>query len=117
MGSMAELDNTELAVVTVAADDVELVREPSEMAAVGAVIRGGFTNTSKLKVMNYEQAMKSADAEEWKDKARNEKMLFDKYKSLTAVKRSKVPAGSKIMTTVWAMKKKPNGTQRGQLYI
>ena len=65
--------------------------------------------------MNYKEAMKSNDAEAWKVKIGWEKQRFDKFKALTAVERSKVPKGSKIMTTTWAMKKKTNGKLCGRL--
>jgi hypothetical protein len=112
---MAELDNAELAAAAITAENLELMYEAKETAAVGAGIGGGFTNSSELKVMNYREAMKSADAEEWKDEVRNEKERFDKFKALTPVLRSEVPAGAKIMTTTWAMKKKTNGKLRGRL--
>ena len=63
-----------------------------------------------MKVLNFRQAMKGKDAEEWLKEVKNEKKRFNKYNALTPVSRSLVPKGSKIMTTTWAMKKKVNGT-------
>ena len=65
--------------------------------------------------MNYKEAMRSPDREQWTEEVGNEKRRFDKFGAVTPVPRSEVPAGSKIMTTTWAMKKKTNGKFRGRL--
>ena len=65
--------------------------------------------------MNYKEAMRSPDKEHWIEEVGNEKLRFDKFKAVTPVSRSQVPAGSKIMTTPWAMKKKMNGKFRSRL--
>ena len=38
----------------------------AEFTLVGAGIRGGFTHTPALNVMNYKQAMRSTNKETWK---------------------------------------------------
>eukprot|EP00957_Ditylum_brightwellii_P041092 3111277-Ditylum_brightwellii.AAC.2 len=40
---------------------------------------------------------------------------FTKYKVWKSVPRSRVPAGTKILTSIWAMKPKPNGAKRARL--
>ena len=105
---MAELDNNEIATAAVVKEDIEI-------SQVGAGVGGGFENTSNLKVMNYREAMQSADAEEWKAEVQNEKERFDKFNVITVVPRNEMQKGIKAMTTTWAMKKKPSGKLRGRL--
>ena len=108
LGSMAELDNEEIATTAVVEENVEI-------SLVGAGVGGGFENTSELKVMNYREAMQSPDAEEWKAEVKNEKERFDKFNVITVVPRNEMKKGVKAMTTTWAMKKKPSGKLRGRL--
>ena len=70
----AELDNCEVATF--------------ELSLVGAGVGGGFSNTNELKVLNFRQAMKGKDAEEWLKEVKNEKKRFNKYNALTPVPRS-----------------------------
>ena len=99
LGQLAELDQSEIAAV--------------EFSCVGAGVGGGFTDSSKLKVMNYHQAMKSKDKKEWELEIENEKKRFDKYSALSPVPRNSIPKDGKVMTITWAMKKKSNGKYRG----
>ena len=103
LGSLAELDNDEIATI--------------ELSLVGAGIGGGYTNSAELKVMNYKEAMASKDDEAWTEEVRNEKKRSDKFKAFTAVQKSNAPKGAKILTTAWACKKKPSGKLRGRLNI
>ncbi len=82
---------------------------------MGAGVRGGFDKTSELKVMNYQEAMGSPEAADWKVEVKNEKERFDKFDAVTVIRLSQVPKGHKIMSTVWAMKKKPSRKLRGRL--
>ncbi len=59
LSNMAELDNWEVNAVEVTSEDIETF-------LVGAGIGGGFGHTAELRVMNYNQAMKSNDAGRWK---------------------------------------------------
>ena len=108
LGSMAELDNVEIA-------NASVVEENVEVSLVGAGVGGGFDSTSELKVMNYREAMLSSDAKEWKAEVQKEKERFDKFNVITVVPRNEMKKGVKAMTTTWAMKKKPNGKLRGRL--
>jgi len=111
LNDMQALDNIEVANAAITScDNIEL-------SLVGAGVGGGFTNTSELKVMNYNEAMASNDAKDWIAEVGREKGRFDKYNALTAIKRSDVPEGAKILTSTWAMKKKSNGTFRGRLNV
>jgi hypothetical protein len=86
-----------------------------ELALIGACIGGGIKHTSELKVLNYKKAMRSPDAKEWQKEIRNKKARFNKYDALTAIPRSLLPRGAKVLTTTWAFKLKLNGTRRGRL--
>ena len=113
LSQMLELDNVEVANLTLTSNDDNV-----EFLLVGAGIGGGFTHTSELKVMNYRDAMASADVEAWKVEVGEEKKRFDRCKALSpVVLRSLIPRNAKVMTTVWAMKKKTNGKLRGRLNV
>ena len=89
-----------------------------EFSCVGAGIGGGFTDTSELHVMKYDEAMHMADekeVEEWHDAVAEEKERMDKHGVFQAVPMSEVPEGAKILTSTWAMKKKANGKKRARL--
>ena len=103
LGEMAELDKVELA-------NMYMSLRSMELALIGAGVGGGIKHTSELKVLNYKKSMQSPDADEWRKEVRNEKARFDKYNALTAVPRSLLPKGAKVLTTTWAMKLKSNGT-------
>ena len=107
---MAEIDHAEVTAVLMTRDNLEVT-------VVGAGVGGGFSNTNELKVMNYREAMKSKQAAEWTDEVSNEKDRFDKYKAVSPVPRNKLPAGTKILTSTWAMKTKSNGKLRGRLNL
>ena len=89
-----------------------------EFSCVGAGIGGGFTDTSELHVMKYDEAMHMADdkeVEEWHDAVAEEKGRMDRHGVFQAVPMNDVPAGAKILSSTWAMKKKANGTKRARL--
>jgi hypothetical protein len=44
-----------------------------ETALIGAGIGGGIKHTSKLKVLNYNKAMRNTDADDWQKEIQNEK--------------------------------------------
>ena len=46
--------------------------QSTEFANVGAGIGGGFKNTSKLKVINYKEAVNGPDGKRWKAEVENE---------------------------------------------
>ena len=66
LSNMAELDNWEV-------NAVEITAEDTKTFLVGAGIGGGFSHTTELKVMNYNQAMKSDDVSRWKQEVQVEK--------------------------------------------
>jgi hypothetical protein len=112
LAQMFELDNIEVANMELTCSDDNV-----EFLLVGAGVGGGFTHTSELKVMNYREAMASADSEAWKVEVGEEKKRFDKFKALSPVLRSSLPRNTKVMTTVWACKKKTSGKLRGRLNV
>ena len=52
------------------------------------------------------------DFEGWIKAVKEEHDRMEKHKVLTPVKLSKVPKGTKILTSTWEMKKKPSGKYR-----
>ena len=65
----------------------------TEIAAVGAGVGGGFTHTSELHVMNYNQAMESEDVEEWKKEVDNEHKCMIEHGVWTPKKKYDIPKG------------------------
>ena len=89
--------------------------DPShETSMLGAGTGGGFVNTQELHVMKYEDALKSKDADKWLKAIEEEHDRMVEKGVFEVVPRKDVPAGSKIMTNTWAMKKKSNGTYRAR---
>lgn len=106
--ALLEFDETELQLANVTVDgNIEIV-------CVGAGVGGGYGDTFELKVMTYREAMK-VDPVGWTKGVHDEKKRMDKFKALTAVKKSTLPPGTKPLTTVWACKKKSNGDMRARM--
>ncbi len=79
-----------------------------EVDAVGALIGGGFDITSKLCVMNYQQAMQSMDADGWKHKIDNEHKQIICDEVWEAVEKADLLSDLTVITTTWACKNKAN---------
>jgi len=86
-----------------------------ETAFVGSATGQGFTHTSELRTMKYNEAMKTPDKPHWDDAVAEEHRKFEAYQAWKEVDRDKVPADAKIVTSTWAMKKKANGVYRARL--
>ena len=100
-GLLAELDNEETSAF--------------ELILVRAGLGGGFINTTELKVMNYKEATKGKNKNDWIKEVANEKSWFDRFNTLTVVKKKEIPKGAKIMTSTWDTKHKVNGKLCGRL--
>ena len=87
--------------------------QTSEFANVGAGVGGGFENTKELKVMNYKEAVNRPDGMRWQAEVKNKYQQMVANKVFEMVLRKDLPAGTKIIDSVWAMKKKSNGTLCG----
>ena len=100
-------------------DEVSLLAmhhmQTSELANVGAGVGGGFENTKELKVMNYKEAINGPDGVRWQAEVENEYQRMVANKVFEVVLRNDLQAGTKIIDSVWAMKKKSNGTLRGRM--
>ena len=70
----------------------------AEFACVGAGIGGGFQNTKELRVMKYNEAIDSEDAEEWEDAVLEEHNKMIKYSVWTPVKLQDIPEGAKVIS-------------------
>eukprot|EP00804_Cyclotella_cryptica_P006706 CCRYP_008640-RA/>CCRYP_008640-RA protein AED:0.60 eAED:-0.00 QI:0/0/0/0.2/1/1/5/0/1261 len=86
----------------------------SEFALIGAT-GAGFKHMSELHVMNYKQAMASADAAAWQQEVDKEHERMVKNDVWDIVPKSSVPPKTKILKSVWAMKPKADGTKRARL--
>ena len=64
-----------------------------------------FSNTNELKVMKYKEAMTSPEAKGWKEAVFGEHDRMVQHKVWKQVKRKDVPAGAKVITSIWTMKK------------
>jgi hypothetical protein len=87
--------------------------QSSEFANVGAGVGGGFENTKELKVMNYKEAINGPDGVRWQAEVENEYQRMVANKVFEVVLRNDFQAGTTIIDSVWAMKKKSNGTLHG----
>ena len=103
------LDSTEVAML--ATHHMQI----SEFANVGACIGGGFKNTKELKVMNYKEAVNGPDGMHWQAEVENEYQQMVANKVFEVVLRMDLPVGTKIFDSIWAMKKKSNGTLCGRM--
>jgi hypothetical protein len=92
----------------------DAMRELNEMALIGAGIGGGFVNTEELHVMNYNEAIK-LEKDKWDYAVEEEHDRMVNNKVWTPVPIDKIPEGTKIMTSAWAMKKKSNGIYRARV--
>ncbi len=89
--------------------------QSTEFANVGAGIGGGFKNTSKLKVINYKEAVNGPDGKRWKAEVENEYQQMLTNKVFKVVLPMDLPLGSKLIDCIWAMKMESNGMLRGQM--
>ena len=89
--------------------------EESELAMVGAGIGRGFGNTAELMPMKFNEAMKTEDKKGWMKSVDEEHDRFLKCNVFKPAPEDQVPAGEKVVSTTWAMKKKANGILRARL--
>jgi hypothetical protein len=89
----------------------------TEYMNMGAIIGGGFTNTLKLKVMEYHEAINGPHGEVWKAEVKKEHQRMVSNGVFEPIKISDLPKGTKLINTTWAMKKKSSGTLRGRVNV
>ncbi len=94
---------------------LQLLHLFAEISNVGAGVGGGFENTQELRVMTDNAAINGPDGECWKVEVENEYNCMVKNKVFETVYKKDLQPGTKIIDSVWAMKKKSNGTLRGRL--
>ncbi len=87
----------------------------TEFANVGAGVGGGFENTKELRVMNYKEAISGPDGKRWKPEVENEYQRMLANKVFKVLLQKDLPPGTKLIDSVWAMKKKSNGTLHGRM--
>ena len=87
----------------------------SEFSCVGAGLGGGFSDTTELHVMTYDEAMSKPERPEWVKSVGREYIRMDKNKVMTPKYIQDIPEHATILTTKWAMKKKASGTYRARM--
>jgi hypothetical protein len=81
-----------------------------EINCVGDGIGGGFTNTNKLKVVNFKEALLTKDVPQLETAVDEEHDIMVKHSVWLAILKWDIPAAAKILSSTWAMKKKANKT-------
>jgi len=84
-----------------------------EAANIGAGVGGSFENTQELRVMMSNEAINGHDGEQWKAEVDNEYQLMLHNNVFETLMIADLPPGTKLIDSVWAMKKKNNGVLRG----
>jgi len=108
-----ELTNAEMAFY--AATGAMEIHSQREFCCVGLGQGDGFMDTAELHVMKYKEAMATDEADEWQKSVEEEHNRMVKNCVFETRPIEEVPAGAKILTSTWSMKKKPNGTKRARL--
>jgi hypothetical protein len=72
---------------------------------VGAGVGGGFVNTQELQVITYNEAINGHDGERWKAEVENKYQQMVNCKVFEPVLIADLPPGTKIIDSVWTMKK------------
>jgi hypothetical protein len=91
------------------------VGELACMALVGAVLGGGFKDTTQLHVMNCKETMASDDHNKWLKAMKEEHDPMVTMRVWKAVPPSAVRPNKTILSTTWACRLKSNGTFRVHL--
>jgi hypothetical protein len=84
---------------------------------IGAGIGGRFTNTAKLRVMNYHEAINRPDGDLSRAEVPKEHQRMVDSRACEAFKHSELLSGVQATYTTWAMKKKCNCTLRGRVNV
>jgi len=87
----------------------EFVYNLGEIGCVGAGLGCGFENTQESHVIKYDEATQK-DPEHWQDAVQVEHKWMVEHLVFEPKLRTVIPKDSKILTSTWAMKKKPNRT-------
>ena len=108
-----DLTNAEMAFY--AAIGAMELRKNAEISCVGLGRIDGFADTTELHVMKFDEAMATEEAEQWQEAVDEEHERMIKNKVFEVCPRSEVAESSKVLSSTWSMKKKPNGTHRARL--
>ena len=82
--------------------------EEGKICCVGAGLGREFENTIELKVMTYDEAMKSDDKKEWEESVNEEHGRFVTNKCHEVVKAIDLTEDAAVVKSIWVMKKKSN---------
>ena len=86
-----------------------------ECALVGAGLGGGIQNTRELHVLTYEEAINGPERDQWLESIEKEYQRMIDNGVFIPCDPVEVPADAKILSNVWAMKKKASGAFRARL--
>ena len=86
-----------------------------ECALVGAGLGGGIQNTKELHVLTYNEAINGPEREQWLESIEKEYQRMIDNGVFIPCAPEEVPADAKILSNVWAMKKKASGAFRARL--
>jgi hypothetical protein len=89
--------------------------DPDELICIGAAFGEGFQNTQELHVKEYKEAKNGPDKDKLENAVFEEHERMVKNQVWIAVPTKDVPKNAKVMSSIWAMKKKSNGTYRARL--
>jgi hypothetical protein len=78
----------------------------AKLANVGAGVGGESANTQELKVMTYNEAINGPDGNHWKEEFDSKFNQMVKNKVFETVHKKDLPPGTKIIDSIWAMKKR-----------
>jgi len=88
----------------------------SEIACVGAGIIGGdVQSTEELRTMKYDEAMANMDPAKVQEAIKEEHNKMKSKKVFKRIKKRDLPDGAIVISTTWAIKKKPSGLIRARM--
>ena len=88
---------------------------PSLEAALVGATGPQFKNTNELHVLTYWEAMASDDKAKWLEAVEDEDQRLMKLKVFKPIPRNLLLRWAKVLSTVWACKRKANGVYRARL--
>ena len=116
--NLQEIDNKEVLEVVKAHNRYYTIQGVGyEVQAVGAGVGGGFTNTTELIPMKYQEAINGPDGKAWAIECDKEHDRMLKNNVFQVVERRSLEPGVKVIDSTWNLKKKSSGILRGRLTV
>jgi hypothetical protein len=86
-----------------------------EEMTVGAGVDGGFVNTNELHTIKYDDAMATKDRSKWIQAVEEEYAHMMDHRVIEPTELWHIPAGTRVLSTTWVMKKKANGRYKARI--